>query len=111
MDYINAARNITIVVGLRVAIITLSIPVFILAMAVGLVEGLAARDIRRWCGGRESSYVYHRAKAWVVPVMLSSWVLYLSAPVSIHPSLAILPFAAAGGYLLAVAAASFKKYL
>ena len=35
---------------------------FVLLTWVGLVDGLVQCDLRRWGGGRESSYVYHYAK-------------------------------------------------
>ena len=43
--------------------------------------------------GRESAYVFHLAKRAVTPMLLLTWALYLSMPVSIHPAIVILPFA------------------
>jgi integrating conjugative element membrane protein (TIGR03747 family) len=110
-DHVLAAAHITQVFALRLAVLTLSLPVFGLASLVGTLDGLVQRDLRRWGGGRESSFLYHHARRLIWPVFLLAWVLYLSLPTSLHPSLAILPFAAVVGVLMAVTAASFKKYL
>ena len=47
---------------------------------------LMSRDLRRWGGGRESSFVYHYAKNAAMPLIIASWVQYLALPVSLHPS-------------------------
>ena len=38
------------------------LPLLLLLYAVGTVDGLTERAIRRSCGGRESASLYHRAK-------------------------------------------------
>jgi integrating conjugative element membrane protein (TIGR03747 family) len=109
--YAVAAITIAEVFAVRLAVLTLSTPVFVLVGFVGSVDGLVQRDLRRWSGGRESSFVYHRAKLLLFSSLLVPWVLYLASPISIHPNWFILPFAAAFGLILAITAASFKKYL
>ena len=109
--YVVAAATVTQVFAVRVAVVTLSMPAFGLAALMGALDGLVSRDLRRWGGGRESSFVYHHARRWVWPMFLLAWVLYLSLPFSLHPSLAILPFAAGVGVLVAVTTGSFKKHL
>ncbi len=110
-DYIVAAATITQVFSVRLAVLTLAMPAFALAILVGALDGLVLRDLRRWGGGRESSYLYHHAKRWIWPLFITAWVLYLSLPFSVHPAFSILPFAALIGLLVAITAASFKKYL
>jgi len=78
---------------------------------VALVDGFVQRDLRRWGGGRESSFVYHWAKRSALPLLVLSWVIYLALPVSLHPSLVVLPFATLFALSVAVTASSFKKYL
>jgi integrating conjugative element membrane protein (TIGR03747 family) len=96
----------------RVAILSLALPVFLLAGVMGLADGLVQRDLRRWRGGRESSFVYHHhARRLIGPLFLGAWALYLALPVSLHPGFVVLPFAAGLGLTVAVTAASFKKYL
>ena len=110
-DYLAAAMAITQLFLVRLAILTLASPVFLLAGLVALVDGLGQRDVRRWSGGRESSFLYHHAKATLVPLLTGAWVVYLALPVSVHPNGVILPFAALFGLAMAVTTASFKKYL
>ncbi len=110
-EYALAAVTITQLFAVRVAILTLALPVFILAAVLGLADGLVQRDVRRWSGGRESSFVYHHARRLIGPLFLGVWVLYLALPVSLHPGFVVLPFAVSLGLTVAVTAASFKKYL
>ena len=110
-DFVVAAATITQVFAVRLAVLTLAMPAFALAILVGVLDGLVLRDLRRWGGGRESSYLYHHAKRWIWPLFITAWVLYLSLPFSVHPAFSILPFAALIGLLVAITAASFKKYL
>ena len=79
-DYLAAAMNITQVFGLRLAVLVLSSPVFVLFGLVGLTEGLVRRDLRRWRGGWESSFVYHHAKRVVLPLPVGAAIVYLAAP-------------------------------
>jgi integrating conjugative element membrane protein (TIGR03747 family) len=53
---------------------------------------LVRRDLRRWGGGRKSSFVYHYAKKAAMPLILMARVLYLALPFSLHPSWINLPF-------------------
>jgi len=110
-EYVSAAVNITQVFAVRLAVMTLAMPAFLLAVLVGTLDGLVARDLRKWGGGRESSYLYHHAKRWIWPLFVGAWVFYLSLPFSLSPAFAILPFAALVGLLVAITASSFKKYL
>ncbi len=110
-DFVLAAMQITQVFAVRLAILTLATPVFGLFALVALVDGLVRRDLRRWGGGRESSFVYHYAKRASLPLIIIAWVLYLSLPFSVHPSWVILPFAIGFGLAVTVTASTFKKYL
>jgi hypothetical protein len=47
--------------------------VFVLFTLVALVDGLVRLDLRRWGGGRESSFVYHYAKQPVLPLVALAW--------------------------------------
>ncbi len=110
-DFVIAAMQITQVFSVRLAILTLATPVFVLFTLVALVDGFVQRDLRRWGGGRESSFVYHWAKRSALPLLVVSWVVYLALPFSVHPTFVILPFAALFALSVAVTASSFKKYL
>tara|TARA_R110000772_G_scaffold243220_1_gene356002 strand:- start:2969 stop:3703 length:735 start_codon:yes stop_codon:yes gene_type:complete len=110
-QYILAALQITQVFALRVAILLLATPVFLLFGVMALVDGLVRRDLRRWGGGRESSFIYHWSKRSALPLLVTAWVIYLALPFSLHPSWVILPFATLFALSIAITASAFKKYL
>ena len=103
--------QVTQVFSVRLAILTLATPVFMLFSLVALVDGFVKRDLRRWGGGRESSFVYHWAKRSALPLLVLSWVIYLALPFSLHPTFIVLPFAVLFALSVAVTASTFKKYL
>ncbi len=109
--YVIAAVQVAQVFAVRLVVLTLATPVFGLFSLVALVDGFVQRDLRRWGGGRESSFVYHWAKGTAMPLLVLSWVIYLAMPFSLHPSLVVLPFAGLFALSVAVTASTFKKYL
>ncbi|MBV6524448.1 TIGR03747 family integrating conjugative element membrane protein [Ursidibacter maritimus] len=109
--YIESTLYVIIVFVIRLMIIVLTSPVFLLAGLVGLVDGLVNRDLRRFGVGRESAFKYHHAKRAVVPVMFIAWIVYLSLPFSIHPNLILIPAALLFGIMISLTASNFKKYL
>lgn len=110
-EYILAAMQVTQVFSVRLAILTLATPVFLLFSLVAFVDGLVRRDLRRWGGGRESSFVYHWAKRSALPLLVLAWVIYLALPFNLHPSFVVLPFAALFALSVTVTSSTFKKYL
>ena len=110
-EFVIAAMQVTQVFSVRLAILSLATPVFLLFSLVALVDGLVRRDLRRWGGGRESSFVYHYAKKAVLPLVVITWVTYLALPFSLHPTFIVIPFAALFAFAVAVTASTFKKYL
>lgn len=110
-EYILAAMTITQLFAVRLAVLTLALPAFMLLAAFGLIDGLVQRDIRRWSGGRESSFVYHWAKRILYPSLILPWIIYLAMPDSIHPNAIVLPFALLFAIAVRIMASTFKKYL
>ena len=110
-DYLMSAIFIMTMFFVRLSILVLSMPAFLLFGIVGLSDGLMQRDLRRWCGGNESGYIYHWAKRFALPVLVITWVIYLAIPNSIHPNFIITPFAVLFGLVLMVMSSKFKKYL
>ena len=110
-SYLIAAAFTTLVFLVRLLVLVLTLPLFLLAAFVGLVDGLVRRDIRRFGAGRESGFLYHRAKASLMPLAVLPWVTYLAIPVSVSPLLILLPAAVLLGVATNLAAGSFKKYL
>ncbi|MDH1440377.1 TIGR03747 family integrating conjugative element membrane protein [Pseudomonas sp. GD03721] len=110
-DFVLAALYISFTFVVRLTILLLATPLLLLAMLTGLVDGLMRRDLRKFGAGRESSFVYHRAKRAMLPLLIAPWVIYLSLPFSLHPLLILLPGAVLLGTAVAITAATFKKYL
>lgn len=95
----------------RLLILALTLPVFVMAAITGLVDGLVRRDLRRFGAGRESGFIYHRAKMLISPLLVTPWILYPALPISVPPMLFLMPFATALGAIISISAGSFKKYL
>lgn len=110
-DYLLATVYVTLTFFIRVTILVLSVPLFVLVLLVAVVEGLGRRDLRRYGAGYESSFVYHHAKKWIKPLFIIPCLLYLSWPSAINPTLLLLPAAVLLGIAVTVTTASFKKYL
>lgn len=110
-DYLVAALFTVFTFVVRLAVLTLAMPLFLLAVITGAVDGLMRRDLRKFSADRESSFVYHRAKRALLPLMISPWVIYLSLPTSVNPIWVLLPCAALLGWMVAITATTFKKYL
>lgn len=110
-DFIMASVFIICMFLVRLTILILSLPIFVLFGLVGMSDGLMQRDLRRWCGGRESGYIYHWAKKFSFPTLMLVWFIYLSIPNSVHPNYIILPGAILFGMVLMVMSSKFKKYL
>lgn len=110
-SYLLAGAYTVLVFLVRLLVLCLSLPLFAMAAFVGLVDGLVRRDIRRFEAGRESGFIYHRAKACLVPLAVLPWVVYLALPVSVPPALILLPASALLALVVDISAASFKKHL
>ncbi|WP_300731743.1 TIGR03747 family integrating conjugative element membrane protein [Pseudomonas sp.] len=110
-DYGLAALYTVLTFCVRIVILTLTIPLFVLAGFTGLVDGLVRRDLRKFGSGRESSYLYHKARATIVPLTVVPWTVYLALPVSVSPLLILGPCAVMLGVAVYVTVSSFKKYL
>ncbi|WP_226019889.1 TIGR03747 family integrating conjugative element membrane protein [Serratia symbiotica] len=109
--YLQATIWVTLIFFIRVMILFLSLPLFLLVVITGVVEGLVRRDLRRYGAGYESSFVYHHAKRFIKPALYGPCMFYLAWPTAVWPNLLLLPSALLVGGVLAVVTASFKKYL
>ncbi|HGC2885715.1 TPA: TIGR03747 family integrating conjugative element membrane protein, partial [Escherichia coli] len=110
-DYLLATVYVTVVTMVRVVILVLSVPLFVMVVLVAVVEGLGRRDLRRYGAAYESSFVYHHAKKSVRPAIYVPCIIYLSWPGAVYPNLLIWPAAMLLGLAVTVTVASFKKYL
>lgn len=97
---------------LRLSVALFALPAFALACIVGTVDGLVRRDLRRWQGGRESSFVYHHAKRYTGWALTGGFGLYLSWPFGgFNPAYMVLVFTVLVAATLSTTVASFKKYV
>lgn len=108
---LHAVVGASQVFAVRLAVLALSLPVFFLTGLAGIVEGLIIRDLRRWGGGRESSFLHRHALAFVYPSVALAWLVYLAGPWAVNTAFVVLPFAMLFGIAVAIAIGSFKKYL
>ncbi|WP_287919155.1 TIGR03747 family integrating conjugative element membrane protein [Comamonas sp.] len=96
---------------LRLCIAAFAMPAFALACLLGVIDGLVRRDIRRWTGGRESSFVYHHAKRYTAWAITGGFGLYLSWPFGgFNPAYMVMVFTVLVAASLSTTVASFKKY-
>ena len=110
-NYLIAAAFTTLTFLVRLLVLVLTLPLIFTAAFVGLIDGLVRRDVRRFGAGRESGFIYHRAKASLMPLAVLPWITYLALPISVHPLLILLPSAALLGLAVSLTAGSFRKYL
>lgn len=110
-DYLLAALYTGLTFLVRLLVLIMVLPLFIVAAFTGFVDGLVRRDIRRFGAGRESGFLHHRAKATMMPLAVFPWIVYLALPVSVNPLLMLLPCAILLGLSVSVTAGTFKKYL
>lgn len=97
---------------LRLSVAAFALPAFVLACMVGVVDGLVRRDLRRWGGGRESSFVYHHAKRYTHWALTGGFGLYLAWPFGgFNPAYMVFVFTLLVAFTMSTAVAAFKKYV
>jgi integrating conjugative element membrane protein (TIGR03747 family) len=99
------------IVGMRVFIFLLSLPLFLLCVCLGCVDGLVQRDIRKFQAARESTYFFHRIKKMWKTCFFAPLLLYLVWPYAIHFIWCIAPMAVFLATTMQVSLRSFKKYV
>lgn len=109
-DYLVSAYTMVKVVILRLVVLLLSIPAYLLFAIVGIVSGLVERDLRKFGAGRESTDRYELSVHLIAPSIILCFIVYLSWPSSINPSIIVTPFAMMFGYALHLSASNYKKY-
>jgi integrating conjugative element membrane protein (TIGR03747 family) len=97
--------------GLRLGVLVVSLPLFAVAGLGGFLDGLINWYLRRTGGGRESGFIYQRAKFALWGAVFLLWACYLVLPVALDPRWLIPPFVVLFGLGVRVATAWFKKYL
>ena len=111
VEMAKGVQNAMLIFGVRLSLVILSIPLFLLVAVWAALEGMVRRDLRRFGGGHESGWVFHHAKFFLKPIAILPAALYLSLPISLHPAAVFLPFAFLLGLSVMVMATTFKKYV
>ncbi|HAT8966754.1 TPA: TIGR03747 family integrating conjugative element membrane protein [Legionella pneumophila] len=117
-DLIHISKQVWLLISLTIQVMLIkllillaAIPLFILAMTSGLIDGLNQRAIRTASLGRESSYVFHRLNYYFKRGLLMLLALWLAIPVSITPAFVFVPVSILLSVMVSVTASRFKKYL
>lgn len=97
--------------AMRLAVLILSLPLFVLVGTTAVADGLYGWLMRRTGGGRESGFIYHRAKRAVPVFLLLVWAVYVIPPHPIDPRWVIPPFVVLFGIALRLRVSYFKKYI
>lgn len=110
-EALSAARHSALSVGIRSLLLLQALPLLILSVLVGTVDGLVRRQVRRFNVQRESGYLHHRAKALFLPLALLPGFMYLVLPVSLSIASFAIVSAILSGLMAAIVVGSFKKHL
>ena len=87
-------------------------PVFVILGVVGLIDGLSKRYIRRMAASRESAFIYHHAKPFIMLSLILGIFMVLVLPVSILQSeWIVITSAITFAWAIQITTKSFKKYL
>lgn len=97
-------------IGIRLAVLVMSLPFFLLLGVIGWLDGLSQRSIRRLSGGFESAMTYHHAKSFIPLALILGSLFYLVLPVNVAPIVILLPFTLLFGGSIQLTVKSFKKY-
>lgn len=110
-DFIAIGWGVTVVLSTRLFILCLALPLLIVFLMIGLVDGLVQRDIRKFQNARESAYWFHRIKRLGLNSVYLPILLYLACPLAVSPLWFLVPLAIWWLLLIQMASRSFKKYV
>lgn len=109
-EFLQTAHVGILLFGQRLAVLLMAAPLFGVVLALAALDGTISWYRRRTSVGRESGFIFHRAKHAFSHTHLGVWLLYLLPPVAIDPRWVIPP-----ALLLALSArlavGYFKKYI
>lgn len=106
-----SADNVTLTFLLRLAILLQALPLFVLIIVVGLIDGLVRRDLRRFGAGHESGFVYHHARRMISSCLIATGLVWLAVPVFLKPSYILVPSAVITALSASLVLGAFKKYI
>jgi integrating conjugative element membrane protein (TIGR03747 family) len=97
--------------ALRLGVLVLAMPLFLITAIGAAADGVVPWYRRRAGAGRESGFIYHRAKRALTLAVLALWVVYLLPPVPLDPRVVMPPFLLIFRVGARLTMAYFKKYL
>lgn len=97
--------------ALRLGVLVLALPLFLVTAIAAGSDGMITWYLRRAGAGRESGFIYHRAKRCAALLVLALWLTYLVPPVTMDPRWVIPPFLICVAVTVRVMVAYFKKYI
>ncbi|EBU8677638.1 TIGR03747 family integrating conjugative element membrane protein [Salmonella enterica subsp. enterica serovar Parkroyal] len=106
-----SAGNVTLTFLLRLAILLQALPLFVLTIAIGLIDGLVRRDLRRFGAGHESGFVYHHARRMIGSSLAATGLVWLTVPIFLEPEHVLVFGALIVSLTVWFTAGTFKKYL
>ncbi|EKH2093914.1 TPA: TIGR03747 family integrating conjugative element membrane protein [Salmonella enterica] len=108
---LSSAGNVTLTFLLRLAILLQALPLFALAIIIGLIDGLVRRDLRRFGAGHESGFVYHHARRMIETSLAATGLVWLAVPIFLEPRVVLLLGALLIGLTESIMIGAFKKHL
>lgn len=98
-------------IGLRLGVLFASLPLILVAAIAGAIDGSATWYVRRTSVGRETGFLYHRAKFGLWIAIFCLWGLYLIPPIALDPRIIIPPFIVIFTLAVRFSVSWFKKYI
>lgn len=95
----------------RLAVLALSLPLIVLTALGAAADGLVIWYLRRTGAGRESGFIFHRAKRHAGHAPVALCLIFLSLPIAVDPRVAMTIFAVIYAGAVGIVVANFKKYL
>ena len=109
-EYLDAGIYSIQTVVVRVVVAILSLPAYVLIGLACLLDGVVARDLRKFTAANESAFAYHRYRPWAKRSFVAGWYLYITWPGPVHPNVVFVPSALLCGLAIYNTGKWFKKY-
>lgn len=110
LTYLDAGLYSVQTVVVRVVVALLTLPAYLLIGFACLLDGVVARDIRKFTAANESAFAYHRYRPWAKRFFVAGWYLYIAWPGPIHPNVVFVPSALLCGLAIFNVGKWFKKF-
>lgn len=110
LTYLDAGLYSVQTVVIRVVVALLTLPAYLLIGMACLLDGVVARDLRKFTAANESAFAYHRYRPWAKRCFVAGWYLYIAWPGPIHPNVVFVPSALLCGLAIFNSGKWFKKF-